>query len=382
MAKRQSKTPEREQLKELAKQRPSLSASSKASVFISHDSRDADIAEAFANLLSDVSAGMLKSFRSSDKVGSSGIAYDVEWYAAIMSKLDDATDVVALLTENSVERPWILYEAGVAKGKLNTNVLGIALGIPLEQATTTGPFGQFQNADGDEGSLTGLVMQLVKRNLDADPREEAIRTQVRAFLAKLKELLAKRGSGKKALPAVSEEQTAAKLFEEVKAMVRDLPDRVDDRVRMASKRGPFRGKRRFHPGMIEEFMFHPEMEKGDQAAASLLVFLSIIRDDLPWIYEAGIEFYRATQSGNTTLAEKAHKQFRLIAETTSHGPFFHEIIRPDDGDAFFLMRHMPEMIERLISKVQIPHAGSAKASRSKIEHGVPDNDGPKGKQAK
>ncbi len=41
----------------------------KALVFVSHDSRDADLAEAFANLLSDVSAGTLKSFRSSDKRG-------------------------------------------------------------------------------------------------------------------------------------------------------------------------------------------------------------------------------------------------------------------------------------------------------------------------
>jgi hypothetical protein len=378
MAKRQPKPLEREQQKELAKQRPPLSTSSKASVFISHDSRDADIAEAFSNLLSDVSAGMLKSFRSSDKIGSSGIAYGVEWYAAIMSKLDDATDVVALLTENSVERPWILYEAGVAKGKLNTNVLGIALGIPLEQATTTGPFGQFQNADGDEGSLTGLVMQLVKRNLDADPREEAIRTQVRAFLAKLKELLAKRGSGKKVLPAVSEEQTAAKLFEEVKAMVRDLPDRVDERVRIASKRGPFRGKRRFHPGMLEEFMFHPGMEKDDQAAASLLVFLSLVREDLPWIYEAGIEFYRAVRSGNAVMAEDARKQFQMIIESTSHGPFFHEMMRPDDDGAFFMLRHMPEMIERFISNVRMPRSPTRKGFHLKGDQSASDGEKPKG----
>lgn len=46
-----------------------LPVRSKALVFVSHDSRDADIAEAFANLLSDVSAGTLKSFRSSDKKG-------------------------------------------------------------------------------------------------------------------------------------------------------------------------------------------------------------------------------------------------------------------------------------------------------------------------
>jgi hypothetical protein len=66
-------------------------------VFISHDSRDADLAEAFGNLLTDASGGILKSFRSSDRKGTAGIEYGQEWYRAIMQKLDDATAVVALL---------------------------------------------------------------------------------------------------------------------------------------------------------------------------------------------------------------------------------------------------------------------------------------------
>jgi hypothetical protein len=87
-------------------------------VFISHDSRDADLAETFGNLPTDASGGILKSFRSSDRKGTAGIEYGQEWYRAIMQKLDDATDVVALLTAHSLNRPWILYAAGVAKGKL------------------------------------------------------------------------------------------------------------------------------------------------------------------------------------------------------------------------------------------------------------------------
>jgi hypothetical protein len=39
----------------------------KSLIFISHDTRDAAIAEAFSALLKSVSAGVLKSFRSSDK---------------------------------------------------------------------------------------------------------------------------------------------------------------------------------------------------------------------------------------------------------------------------------------------------------------------------
>ena len=140
-------------------------------VFISHDSRDAELAAAFSKLLSSVSAGVLKSFRSSDKIGNQGIAYGVEWYPEIMKKLNDATDVVALLTRNSVDRPWILYEAGVAKGKLSTPLLGIAVGIPLNKANN-GPFAQFQNSSDDSDSLTKLVVQLVKRIPNAEPDKD------------------------------------------------------------------------------------------------------------------------------------------------------------------------------------------------------------------
>src|SRR5205809_6255507 len=137
-----------------------MPSSARSLVFISHDSRDAELAEAFSKLLSSVSAGVLKSFRSSDRKGSQGIEYGTEWYPELMKKLNAASDVVCLLTQRSLERPWILYEAGVAKGKLNTPVYGIALGIPLARAAI-GPFAQFQNSEDEDDDLTKLVMQLV-----------------------------------------------------------------------------------------------------------------------------------------------------------------------------------------------------------------------------
>ncbi|WP_241085388.1 hypothetical protein [Candidatus Vondammii sp. HM_W22] len=47
-------------------------------VFISHDTRDAKLAEAFSGLLRSVSAGVLKSFRTSDRKGNQGIEYGVQ----------------------------------------------------------------------------------------------------------------------------------------------------------------------------------------------------------------------------------------------------------------------------------------------------------------
>lgn len=327
---------------------PRIATGGRTLVFISHDSRDADLAEAFANLLSDVSAGTLKSFRSSDKKGSSGIEFGTEWYKAIMSQLGDATDVVALLTQRSTDRPWILYEAGVAKGKLDTNVLGIALGVPLEKVSS-GPFGQFQNCGDDEDSLTKLVIQLLQRNPDASPREEAVRMQVRVFLEGVKKLLS--AKGKPATPSTADETSIAKLFEEVKVMVRELPERVDDRVRSAARRGPLKKGRRFHPMMFEELLFHPAFAKTRQGpAAAWLLFISAIRDDLPWIYEVGLELYRALRIGDPRAISEARRNLGEILEVTTHGPFMHEFMRPEDEETFFMVRHIPELMERFLDR--------------------------------
>ncbi len=71
-----------------------LPSSTNPFIFISHDTRDADIAELFSDLLRSVSAGMLRSFRSSDRKGSQGIEYGTEWYKELMKNLQSASDVV------------------------------------------------------------------------------------------------------------------------------------------------------------------------------------------------------------------------------------------------------------------------------------------------
>lgn len=317
----------------------------KALVFISHDSRDADLAEAFANLLLDVSGGTLKSFRSSDKKGNSGIEFGAEWYTAIMSQLADATDVVALLTSRSVDRPWILYEAGVAKGKLETTVFGVALGVPLEKVST-GPFGQFQNCGGDEDSLTKLVMQLMQKNPDAAPRDEAVRMQVKLFGQKVDEALKSRGNKDVSGSKAPEEENVAKLFEEVKAMVRELPERFDDRLGMSSRRGPNKRLRRHNQMMLEDMVFsRPFGDVEDGGALNLMIVLAMLRDDYPWLYEAGLQFQSALQSGNKAKIKNSRAQMHHFIEHTLHGPM--REFAPDDKDSSFALHRLHDFIERV-----------------------------------
>jgi hypothetical protein len=309
-------------------------------IFISHDSRDSELAEAFSKLLNGVSAGVLKSFRSSDRKGGQGIEYGVEWYPELMSKLATASDVVCLLTERSLERPWILYEAGVAKGKLNTPVYGIALGVPLNRASS-GPFAQFQNcADGEE-ELTKLVRQLVNRIPGAEPDTEALQIQVRMFKERVEKALTNLASNQGPAEADPGETPVAKLFEEVKVMFQDLPSRIEKRVSEPSRN---RRLRRFHPMILEEMSGMIGASSDDPIG--LLILASLFRDDMPWLYELGMEAYRTAKTGDVKTIDESFVRFQRALEFTMHGPF----IREFDFDKEYHMifrRLLPDLLDRL-----------------------------------
>jgi len=312
-------------------------------IFISHDTRDAELAEEFSNLLKSASAGALKSFRSSDKKGTQGIEYGSEWYPAIMEKIDEASDVVCLLTKNSVDRPWILYEAGVAKGKLNKKVIGLALGIPLNSAIG-GPFYQFQNNNGDVDSVTKLVLELVNKVPGLDQDQQVVRPLAETFLKKASEIISK------IQKEISPEQktgeaeiSLAKLFEEVKIMFEDLPSRIETRIEPDFKRK----RRRFHPMMFEE-VTRMGMENKDPSLA-FLIMVSMYRDDFPWFYEIGLETYRGLKSAKSMPEKKKflsnfERAFEIFGQ-----PMMREFYGKSD-DGYFLFkegRHfMRDFIER------------------------------------
>lgn len=313
-------------------------------VFISHDGRDAELAEAFSKLLRSVSAGMMKSFRSSDKKGTDGIEFGDEWYKRLMEKLKAASDVVCLFTERSLDRPWILYEAGVAKGKLDTPVHGIALGVPLSRVTT-GPFYQFQNLDDTEESLIKLVLQLCRRVPALEPDGDVVRTQVKVFKATAEKILEKLSTGKPKEDTKGADPIA-KVFEELKVMFRDLPGRVAER--MADGGDPIRRRRirRFHPMMFEE-MLHMIGEPGDPIG--ILMGASMIRDDVPWLYEICLDAYRAVKAGDLESIERETMRLRRIMEFTMHGPMG-EMFEPRSKEEHMMMMELPRMIEHSLRR--------------------------------
>lgn len=310
-------------------------------VFISHDNRDADLAEAFSNLLKSASAGALKSFRSSDKKGTQGIEYGLEWYPAIMDKIDEASEVICLLTQHSVERPWILYEAGVAKGKLNKSVIGIAMGISNKVAFT-GPFAQFQNNDGSAESITKLVLDLVRKVPGLDPDQELVEQLVEHFITKAQDIINAQTEEDKDNPSENiNENIVGKLFEEVKIMFDSLPSRIENRISPDRKR-----YRRHH--MFDEMMHIGEMSMEDPSLP-FLIAISMYKEEIPWLYEVGLETYRVMkESKNRGQKEKAIMRFERALEMTTH-PIMRDMYG-DSKDSYILLKESRHIFRRIIER--------------------------------
>lgn len=316
-------------------------------VFISHDTRDAELAEAFSNLLKSVSAGVLKSFRTSDRRGNQGIEYGIEWYPEIIKNIQAASDVVCLLTERSVNRPWILFEAGMAKGKLDTPILGVALGIELKTAST-GPFAQFQNCGDDDDSLTKLVFQLVNRIPGSEPDRDTIRFQVGKFKASVESIL--KGLATASAPTAAGkrqniddiENSSAKLFEEIKIMFQDLPSRIE---RNELSR-PNRRRRRLHPGMVEEIIFGSK-----DPILGIRIGLSLLQDFLPWIYNEGCIFLTKIQAAKTpSTRKKIISEFDELLMTSTHNRFIEKYMIENEED-YMLLRELPRMIINAVNRI-------------------------------
>jgi hypothetical protein len=124
----------------------------------------------------------------------------------------------------SLHRPWILFEAGMAKGKLETPILGVALGVSLTYASS-GPFAQFQNCEDDEVSLTKLVRQLIGRIPNSDPDDDTIKSQVSKFKASVAKILKSDKTG--TTESIIEDNSSAKLFEEIKVMFKELTSKAN-----------------------------------------------------------------------------------------------------------------------------------------------------------
>jgi hypothetical protein len=262
------------------------------------------------------------------------------WADAVAKELSDSNFGIICVTRENVGSAWVLFEAGaLAKSMQGSKVIPLLL--DLDYRDITGPLAQFQAKKIDKAGLTEVVNSINLTTNHAVPEARA----KQLFEALWPEF-------EKKMKTIPTEPTAAKhtrpqheVLEELVASVRSL----DSRLRDMSDGPSMRHRRmKFHPIMLDEMMHMVGRKPGDPIG--LLLMASMFREDMPWLYELGMETYRAVKAGLPEDAHRAMHYFKRVVDMTMHGPFSME----DMGMHPKAMHMLMHELERAMDSEQ-PH---------------------------
>jgi hypothetical protein len=269
----------------------------------------------------------------------SDIAAGERWAQSVAKQLETSNFGIICVTRENVAAPWILFEAGsLAKSLEGSRVIPLLL--DLEFSEISGPLAQFQAKKADKDGLSEVVNG-VNHASDQPDSDERISQLFDALWPKLESQLSAipkhAGSAKPIRPQ-------HEILEELVASVRAIDARVREVEESVTENRPFRRARhRFHPFMFREL--HHMLGERPGEPIGILMLASMLRDDAPWLYELGLEAYRAAKSGRRDQARAAMKRFQRAAEFTLHGPMGMEELGLDP--------RMLHMIEREFDHILI-----------------------------
>ena len=130
------------------------------------------------------------------------------------------------------------------------------------------------------------------------------------------------------------------VLEELIASVRGLDVRVRDSVEENPSSRRRRG--RFHPMMMMEMRnFTREITSGKDDPLEGVILLSMLRDDLPWLYDIGLDAYKQTIR-KLPGAKHARQRVSVALRMLRQGPW-REIF--DSKEMHFIIRDLEHYYE-------------------------------------
>jgi TIR domain len=259
------------------------------------------------------------------------------WATEVAKELEASKFGIICITRENIASPWMLFEAGaLAKFMQEGRVIPLLLGIEFKDIT--GPLAQFQAKKVDKAGLTDVVNSI---NQISETKIPEVR--LTPLFDTLWPALDKRVSEipQTQLPT-KQTRPQHEVLEELVASIRGL----DLKFRDIIEEGPPRRRRRnrgFHPMMLMD-MGH-ELRLGRRDPSMILLFASLVRDELPWLYELGVDAYRASNDGNSAKARQARHRFLAALRMLRRGPFLEEL---GDKETYMLVRETEHLLEEIV----------------------------------
>lgn len=285
------------------------------------------------------------------------------WAEQVAKELESSNFGIICVTQENVGSPWVLFEAGaLAKSLQGSRVIPLLL--DLEVRDIAGPLAQFQAKKVERTDLLEVIRSL--NQLAPHPVPDDRVTQL--FDALWPELEKKVAAIPKASAEAKHARPQPEILEELVTSVRSLDSRFSE---MADEgpRGLRHRKRRFHPMMVHDLSHMLGGKQGDPIA--LLVMASVFRDDMPWMYELGIEAYRMATNGAPRGAIAARRRFQKAAEFMLRGPFGAEEMGIDPRMMHMVVSELNHLLDaEPESEVEVSEPSAPKPRPEKREASV------------
>lgn len=135
------------------------------SLFLSHSHGDRQVAAALKELVESCFPGHIEVRASSASPSAGGIAMGSEWLGWIHEQVRASRFTAVLLTPNSVDKPWLMWEAGAVSGvalatRDVSTVIPIVYRLGMEQVPS--PLRSRQAANGEDREAITRVLETLK----------------------------------------------------------------------------------------------------------------------------------------------------------------------------------------------------------------------------
>lgn len=305
-------------------------------------------------------------------VSSEDIDKGARWSTDIAEELEDSAFGILCVTKENIDAPWLTFEAGALSKTMEKSFVSPFL-FDIKRSEVDGPLLQFQSTIFEKEDIEKLIKTINKAcdpdGLTEERLNKAFEVWYPTLENELNKLKNNTPKSAKSTPNAStsesqdileevlelsrsnqklirnpEGQFASKL-EEIYMMLKELHEK---NRRFGS---PPQRRRKWHPVMFDElFSMISSSRNNDNGFSAIQFALSLIKNDMPWIYDIGSETLNIFRS-NTTADEKriAFMNFEEILEMSFDHPIMRDMFA-DSKDNRMMHKEILHLIRRGMQK--------------------------------
>ena len=298
-------------------------------------------------------------------VSSEDIDKGARWSTDIAKELVDSTFGILCVTKENLEAPWLSFEAGALSKTMEKSFVTPFL-FDIKRSEVQGPILQFQSTIFKKDDIKKMIKTLNSASGDKKIADERLEKAFDVWYPTLEKELNNIKSDNKDKEEEKKSKKAndnSEILEEILELSRDNQkllrnpdsdisedmgyikksiDQIVSRNSMAIDRK--RVTRKYNSMLLDEIMHM----SGKRYSYGLLMTLSLIKGDYPWIYDMGKEFI-ATLKSDASREEKIDttEDFKRMVEFTFGHPAMRDIVM-HNNEIYYYNKDYPYIIFRYI----------------------------------